>query len=196
MEVNGRIYGELVAGTWLEFLGRAPRNSATDRHANGWYCCTRCGEIAMIRRADVKPHGTVSCGCKGRKQFMDHFEAAAQRLPEATRQRVWALHCGDSGRGQRRGQRFSSKVISAIVQQPRYTVDFVVAQVCKALRAIAQSGRSILDVALSYQSWRWVERYRETVLGLNLRGNGNSQWGAALQAALECDDVEIEIGIG
>jgi hypothetical protein len=151
MIVNGKQYGELVEGTYLEFLGRAPRLSSTSRAAMGWYHCTRCGEIKMIRRQDVKPGGTVSCGCKGRKQFAQYHEDIAAKIAPATRKAVF-----ESAYALRR-RRVERAEIARRLHLTRYVVDFLIAAHQRFILATAALGKQARSL-LSHVELRWLPR--------------------------------------
>jgi hypothetical protein len=80
-----------IAGTSLWFFGKAPRLSVSNRHSTGWFWRQCCGSIKEIRVADVKPHTKISCGCVGRRLFIEHHERCAADLPEVTRRRISGL---------------------------------------------------------------------------------------------------------
>jgi hypothetical protein len=153
--VNGKQYGELVPGTYLEFLGRAPRRSSTDRQAQAWYFCTACQKsIVMIRRQDVKPHRTVSCGCIGKRQFAERHEQIVAKIAPATRKAVFEAAYA---RGARR--QYRHELADRFNLESKYVVDFLVARHQQFILAAAKLGKQVLSL-LSKIERRWLPRYQ------------------------------------
>lgn len=154
MELNGKIYGIPVEGTELLRHGNAPRRSKADRNQMAWYECTRCGEFKSIRAQSVRPGTTVTCGCKSRKQFIEHFEQRAANLPTATQRRIFELARHRSPR-----KRLNAWELANKFKLTKYIIDFVIAARCAALRAIAKVGNVVMN-ALSRREFDWVQRFQ------------------------------------
>jgi hypothetical protein len=154
LELNGKTYGIPVEGTELLRHGNAPRRSTSDRNQMAWYECTRCGEFKSIRAQSVRPGTTVTCGCKGRRQFIEHFEQRAANLPIATQKRIFELARHRSPR-----KRLSPWELANKFKLTKYVIDFVIAARCAALRAIAEVGNIVMN-ALSRREFDWVRRFQ------------------------------------
>lgn len=178
MIVNGEQIGVLIPGTWLEYLGKAPRKSATQRAAMGWYHCTRCDKgdksIKMIRQQSVTPSHTVSCGCKGKKQFKDHHEAIADTISTSTRRAVFA-----EAYRRRKNSLLNPRYWTSITfNLSRHIVDFVIKKHFRFLRAVAALGKAAMS-SLSYTERYWALRIRSNPVV------GQSAYWVARCAAIE-----------
>jgi hypothetical protein len=153
MEINGNTYGVPVEGTELLRHGNAPRRCPADSNRMAWFECTRCGEFKAIRVQSVKPGTTVSCGCKGRRQFIEHYQQRAENLPVATRNQIFDL-------AHHRNKRKRMKVFELVrkFNLPKYVIDFVIAAKCATLRVLACAGKAAIE-ALEAPALFWVESY-------------------------------------
>jgi hypothetical protein len=149
--VNGQIYGELIAGTQLEFLAPAPRLSASQRAAQGWFHCLRCDQIKMIRRQYVKAGHTVSCGCKGKKLFIDRHEAIADAISPKTRKAVFE----EAYRRRKNPLLLPRYWTSIVFHLSRYIVDFLIKKHFRFLRAVAALGKASMS-SLSFTERYWA----------------------------------------
>jgi hypothetical protein len=141
---------ECIAGTSLWILGKAPRASRTDRHAQGWYWCERCGGIVMVRCQSVRPEHTVSCGCAGRRSFIDHYEKEAAAVPSVIRKEAF-IACY-----RRKNPDLNPRLRVRIKHSwDRYLVDFVIHAHQRFLLAAAKLGSAALR-CLSAVEWRWL----------------------------------------
>jgi len=131
MEINGKSYGTTVEGGWLLRHGKAPRDNPKDRHQRYWFECTLCGTFKAIRATRVHggKTGTRSCGCHGRKQFVDLHESLAGKIGPRLRLKIWRMV-----RGRRRK---TSETIALMFKLTKYCVNFIVAAHCRLLRAVA-----------------------------------------------------------
>lgn len=152
MIINCKQFGVRVEGTELEFLGRAPRLSASSRAAMGWYHCMCCGEVKMIRQQNVRPDHTVSCGCKGRRQFIKHHESIASKISPSIRKQVF-----EGLYEFRRGRRQYRHEVAQRFRLDRYVIDFLVAAHQRFLAEVAKLGRKAVDL-LSRIERHWISR--------------------------------------
>ena len=153
MELDGKTYGTPVTGTMLLRHGDGPRRSATDRNRMAWYECVNCGAFKMIRVQSVKPGTTISCGCVGRKQFIDHFEQRVANLPASTQREIFKL-----AHHPNRKKRLKWWHLTKRFKLPKYVIDFVIAAKCKALRALQGAHDSVVH-GLSRVERGWIDWY-------------------------------------
>jgi hypothetical protein len=162
MELDGKTYGTAVAGTMLLRHGDGPRRSATDRNRMAWYECANCGAFKMIRVQSVKPGTTISCGCVGRKQFIDHFEQRAANLPARTQSEIFKL-----ARTGNKKKRLCIYYLMRRFKLSKYVIDFVIAAKCKALRALKGAHDAVINArARVERQWiHWSQKwyYRDPV---------------------------------
>jgi hypothetical protein len=153
MQIGDKQYGVPVAGTFLLKHGRAPRNRAGDRNARSWYQCTRCAErkFKIIRDSRVRSGETISCGCVGRERFKTRFSILAEAVPEPKRRLIFKL-------ARRRRRPLTAKTIAKRFGLEKYTVDFIIAARCAALRALAAT-RDALRKGLSWLEQCWITKY-------------------------------------
>jgi hypothetical protein len=145
-------YCQHVAGTSLRRHGDAPRRSSRDRNRMTWFECELCGEFKMIRVSAVKPGCVVSCGCKGRKQFINYYEAIAAKISLATRKAVYEL-----AYEYRRGRRMYRHEVAQHFRLDRYVVDFLIVAHQRFLAEVAKLGRRSVAL-LSRVERQWLFR--------------------------------------
>ncbi len=167
MEMNGISYGVPVPGTDLIRHGNAPRKSSTDRNQMAWYECTRCrkynegSNFKMIRVQSVRPGHTVSCGCKGSKQFSDYMQQRAANIPVDTQRLVFKL-------ATRARKRLSRSRLAEKFKMSKYLIDFIIAARCAVLRTVVQVGKLAKNIlhglgGLSKLEFAWAARFEEQV---------------------------------
>lgn len=152
MGLSSREYDTRVLGTDLEFLGKAPRLSATNRAAMGWYRCLKCGEIKMMRCQNVKPGHTVSCGCHGKRLFINRHKAIAGKIEPSTRKAVF-----EAAYEFHRGRRRYRHEVAQHFRLDRYVVDFLIAAHQHFLAEVAKLGRKAVAL-LSRIERQWLPR--------------------------------------
>ena len=150
--MNGKTYGTVVAGTSLLRHGKAPRQTPADRNQMAWFECARCGTFKAIRVQSVRLGITVSCGCKGRKQFISHFEQRAANIAPAVQASIFKL-----AQHPNKKRRLDVYSLAKKFKLSKYTVDFIIAARCKALRALEALGdaaqRGLTRVERLWMSW-------------------------------------------
>ena len=133
--MNGINYGTPVPGSSLLRHGKAPRQSPADRNQMAWFECARCGTFKAIRVQSVRLGITVSCGCKGRRQFIEHHEQRAANIAPAAQEAIFKL-----ARHPNRKKRLDVYSLAKKFKMSRYIIDFVIAAKCQALRALEGAG--------------------------------------------------------
>ena len=159
LKLAPHIVGSLIPRTNLIYLGPAPRPAgAIGRNSFGLYRC-ECGTEKAIRNSSVGPHHTVSCGCWGRKQFIQHHEQVAQSVSPATRTTMFTLaRC--KGHESREG-------LAARYSTTPWVIDFVVRLHEKFLLAVQKQGRKAMARLTKFER-RWLRRRNKTMGLLNL----------------------------
>jgi hypothetical protein len=182
-------------GTCLWLIGKAERLSAKNRHAMGIFWCDRCGSVKKVRIADVKPHTTITCGCFGRKQFIEHYEQHADNLASRVRNRIWGLKYAEQHWTCKHLARRTNAGIARLLRLPKYLIDFVIAAKCKLLRAIAKSGKAMLDAALPRSQWVWLHAFK--FKGIRRDSTPIPQveaFRALLERAMKDESIAVSIG--
>jgi hypothetical protein len=156
--MNGITYGTPIAGSFLLRHGNAPRQNPADRNQMAWFECSRCGTFKAIRVQAVRLGITVSCGCKGRKEFIAHFEKRAANIAPAVQEAIFKL-----ARHPNKKRRLGVYALAKKFKLSRYVIDFIIAAKCAVLRALEGAG----DAAL--RGINWVER---RWLGWTTKWNG------------------------
>ena len=169
--MNGKIYGELVAGTELEFLAPAPSLSALQRAPQGWFHCLRCGNIKMIRRQYVKAGHTVSCGCKGKKLFIAKHEAIAEAMSTSTRKAVFAAAYA---RGEKKMYRYGT---ATKFRLSKYVVDFLIAKHQRFLSDVVALGKHAVAL-LSRTERHWLPRFAKNAKARACQQAREAAWAA------------------
>ena len=163
MKISPRVPGTLVPGTNLIYRSPAPRPAgAAGRNAYGRYRCTLCGKEKVIRCGSVRPghRHTISCGCHGRRQYINRHEQIAAAVFPGTRQTMFRLaNCG-KGRESRYGLAVRYGTTKAVI-------DFAIRLHERFLLAAAKHGRKALALLSNFERW-WLRRRNQTrhLLGL------------------------------
>jgi hypothetical protein len=161
------VVGEVVEGTSLRLLGRAPRESDNDRNAQGWFQCLACNDIKRIRQDSVKNGKSESCGCIGREQYMKHWKEEARNLDPAIRAEIFrrhARHLFYPKQTWKKGQKSSSEVycstdqIALSMKLPKDLVDFAYRRHLEIIKDLAAQGDSA-PRALTRLERRWLENF-------------------------------------
>lgn len=235
MIVNGKQFGTPVEGTHVLRHGDAPRRSPADRNKMAWYECTcdsacDCDKFFCCRVADVKAGKQVSCGCVGRKQFTRHFEQRAANLLTAVKNEIFNLTHKSHRRWNRNTRRFgrwteriSRAAVARRFKLEKYVVDFVIADRCRLIRAVAKLGKygwnllsetertwfrfqeaatrlkasetaEIAAVVSAFEALPMVERLKMIADERNMERKGEATSSAELQAMLQDPNVVVEIG--
>jgi hypothetical protein len=181
-------------GTCLWLIGKAERLSAKNRHAMGIFWCDRCGSLKKIRIVDVRPHTTITCGCFGRKQFIERYEQHADNLSSGVRNRIWGLKYGEQHWTRRNQARLDNAGIARLLKLEKYIVDFAIAAKCRVLRAIAKSGKSLLDVVLSTSQWVWLRNFKFKGIRMDCSVNPEVEASRALlERAMKDESIAFSI---
>jgi hypothetical protein len=151
MQIGNTTYGQHIEGTHLTFFGRAPRQSATARHRVGWYWCELCKDIKVIRIKDVRPDHTVSCGCKGHKDFDRHNRQRAANLSIRTRREIFRLHYA----GRKRSLRIDQLVYRFHLD--KYLIVYALMAHRAALLALRATKSALLKLLSKAETW-WLGR--------------------------------------
>jgi hypothetical protein len=151
--MNGINYGTPIPGSSLLRHGKAPRQTPADRNLMAWYECARCGTFEAIRCRTVRLGITVSCGCKGRKQFILHHEQRAANISPIIASAIFRL-----ARHVNKKKRLGVYALAKKFRLSMYVIDFVIAARCKALRALEALGdearRGMNRVEKCWVNWR------------------------------------------
>ena len=166
MLINDKTYGVLVPGTELLRHGRAPRRSAIDRAPQAWFECDLCGDFKMIRIADVKPHKTVSCGCKRHQQSINYYEQRADNLPASVKAQIFELANHPDKK-----KRLCNYCLAKKLKLSGYVVNFALAARKRWLTAVARAGQAakagLTRIEKGWLAWkldsvaRFAERFAD-----------------------------------
>jgi hypothetical protein len=103
----------------------------------------------------VRPGITISCGCVGRKQFIDYHEQRAANISSVVQNSIFKL-----ARHPNKKKRLGVYFLAKKFKLSGYIVDFVIAAKCAALRALKGAGDAALR-GLNWVSRRWLRRSEE-----------------------------------
>ena len=168
MTLDNKTWGVPVADTFLLLHGRAPRRSEKDRNALVWCECILCGEFFEVRRANVGPHHTVSCGCHGLKVFKNYMEEQARKLDPRVRARIFKLRYQHRGWSrQRRARKINffrwTEEVAKHLGIDKAVVDFSYRLHCDIIKGLAAMGRKARRV-LTRLERIWLGRHRKAEL--------------------------------